>query len=88
MPVADLTARIEEDLRVLRESGGEEAASRRFRRALLLALRRVLSHDGDAAAAERLADALRRGGAGDPLFLDYATRLNMHALALSGQGGS
>lgn len=87
VPIADLTARIEEDLRVLRESGGEEPASRRFRRALLLALRRVLSHDGDAVAAERLADALRRGGADDPLFLDYAVRLNMHALALSGQGG-
>jgi hypothetical protein len=87
-PVAELAAGIEEDLRLLRESGEGELESRRLRRALVLALRRVLSEDGDAASAIRLGEAIRRGSAGEPLFLDYAARLSARAtLATALDGG-
>ncbi len=88
LPIAQLAARIEEDLRALRESGERDLESRRLRRALLVALRRVLNEDGDAAAAGQLAEAVRRGSAGEPLFLDYAARLSARATAASMNGGS
>lgn len=87
LPVAQLAARIEEDLRALRESSERDLESRRLRRALVLALRRALSEDGDAASTGALAEAVRRGGAGEPLFLDYAARLSARASAAGVNGG-
>ncbi|MDW8479005.1 MAG: serine/threonine-protein kinase [Xanthomonadales bacterium] len=85
LSTAELASRIEDDLRVLRETP-PESERRRLERVLLLVLRRALAEDGDPEGAARLAEALRRAGDGDPLLLDYAARFLARGREPAGSG--